>query len=206
MVVSNSKHQENFLLNFIKDNHDVNLTIVNYSDEMTEKIMIENKLHLGFFCAPHDAQQFYSVFNCKTEVKLICGEKYRFAQRHTIKLAELEGENVISLTNNRLPLSVAFELCRQNGAKLETVLSPGDLSLRNILCKTGRYVAFGTNEQAAGQELVAIDIEDVYLYWEFDLVVNKFIFLTEAEEAFVAYAKKELSNFFVRGGGGAIRS
>jgi DNA-binding transcriptional LysR family regulator len=186
---------ENFLPDFIKDNHDVNLTIINYSDEMTEKIMIENKLHLGFFCVPYDAQQFYSVFNHKTEVKLICGEKHRFAKRHSIRLAELKNENVISLTNTLLPLSAVFELCRQNGAKLETVLSPVDLGLRNILCKTGRYVAFGTKEQAAVPELIAIDIEDMDRHWEFDLVVNKFVFLTEAEKKFIAYTKKRLRDF-----------
>jgi DNA-binding transcriptional LysR family regulator len=176
---------ENFLRNFIRDNHDVNFTIVNYYDEMTEKTMLDNKLHLGFFCVPHDKRQFYSAFNCKTEVKLICGKKHRFAKKRSIRLAWLENENVIGLTNNLLPLGDVFELCRKNGAKLDTVLSPGDLSLRNILCETGRYVAFGVNDLAGAPELVAIDIEDIGLYWEFDLVVNKFVFLTEAEEKFI---------------------
>ncbi|MDR0718193.1 MAG: LysR family transcriptional regulator [Treponema sp.] len=183
---------ENFLPNFIKDNPDVNLTIINYSDEVTEKSMLENKLHLGFFCVPHDTRQFYSVFNHRTGVKLICGKKHRFAKRHSIRLAELKNENVISLTNTLLPLSAVFELCRQNGAKMGTVLSPGDLGLRRILCETGRFVAFGTNDPAAAPELVAVDIEDIGLYWEFDLVVNKFVFLTGAEEKFIAYTKKKL--------------
>jgi hypothetical protein len=140
----------------------------------------------------NDKQQFYSVFNRKTGVKLICGKKHRFAKRHSIRLAELKNENVISLTNTLLPLSAVFELCRQNGAKLGTVLSPGDLDLRRILCGTGRFVAFGTANQAAAPDFVAVDIEDIGLYWEFDLVVNKFVFLTEAEEKFIAYAKKKL--------------
>jgi hypothetical protein len=168
------------------------LTIINYSDEMTEKTMLENKLHLGFFCVPYDTLQFYSVLNHKTKVKLICGKKHRFAKRPSIRLADLKDENVISLTNNLPPFSAMFELCRQNGAKLETVLSPGNLGLRRILCETGRYIAFGLNDQASIPDLVGIDIEDTGLYWEFDLVVNKFVFLTEAEENFIAYTKKQL--------------
>jgi hypothetical protein len=84
-------------------------------------------------------------------------------------------------------------LCKRKGAKLKTVLSPGDLGLRHILCETGRYVAFSANNQAVAPELVAIDIEDIDLYWEFELVVNKFVFLTEAEEKFIAYTKKRLA-------------
>jgi hypothetical protein len=169
------------------------LTIINYSDEMTEKTMLENKLHLGFFCVPYDTRQFYSVLNHKTKVKLICGKKHRFAKRPSIRLAELKDENVIGLTNNLPPYGSLFELCRRNGAKLETVLSPGNLNLRRILCETGQYITFGLNDQAADSELDGIDIEDAGLYWEFDLVVNKFVFLTEAEEDFIAYTKKQLT-------------
>jgi DNA-binding transcriptional LysR family regulator len=183
---------ENFLENFIRDNHDASFTIINYSDESTEKSMLENKLHLGFFCVPHDERQFYSVLKCKRGVKLLCGKEHRFAKRSSIGLAELKGENVIALTNKLFSLSPLFELCRQHGAKLETVLAPGDLRLRHTLCKTGRYVAFGTDDQAAVQELAAIDIKGVDFYWEFDLVVNRFTFLTETEEAFIAYAKEKL--------------
>jgi DNA-binding transcriptional LysR family regulator len=183
---------ENFLSNFIRDNHAINLTIINYSDGATEKSMLENKLHLGFFCVPYDTQQFYSVLKHRTRVKLICGKSHRFANRHSIRLAEMKDENVIALTNTLLPFGAIFEQCRQGGAKLETLLSPGDLSLRNLLCATGRYVAFGTDEQAAAAGFAAVVIEDTDLYWEFDLVVNKFVFLTEAEEAFIAYAKKNL--------------
>jgi DNA-binding transcriptional LysR family regulator len=183
---------ENFLKNFIRDNPEVYLTIINYSDEATEKSMLENKLHLGFFTVPHDTQQFYSVFNHKTGVKLICGKKHRFAKRHSIRLADLKDENVLGLTNTLPVYSVIFELCRRNGAKLETILGPGDVSLRRMLCETGRYVAFDLIEESAASELVALTIEDIELYWEFDLVVNKFVFLTEAEENFIAYTKKKL--------------
>jgi DNA-binding transcriptional LysR family regulator len=183
---------ENFLRNFIRDYPEVNLTISSYSDDMTEKTMLEKKLHLGFFCVRHDTQQFYSVFNNKTEVKLLCGKEHRFAKRHSIKLAELRDENVIGLTNTLPPLNAMFELCRQNGAKLETVLGPGEFTLHRVLCETGRYVVFGTDDRVDVLGLVALDIEDVKLYWEFDLVVNKFVFLTEAEEKFIAYTKDNL--------------
>jgi DNA-binding transcriptional LysR family regulator len=183
---------ENFLKNFIRDNPEINLTIINYFDEITEKTILENKLHLGFSCVSYDAQQFYSVLHHKRGNKLFCGKKHRFAKRHSIRLNELKDENVISLTNNLPPLNAIFELCRQHGAKLETVLSPGDISLRRILCETGRYVAFGADNPGAAPELVAIDIEGIDLYWEFNLIVNKFMFLTEAEEKFIAYAKEKL--------------
>jgi DNA-binding transcriptional LysR family regulator len=183
---------ENFIKNFISEIPDVNLIIVSYHDEMTEKSRAEHKLHLGFFCVPHDTQQFYSALNHKAKVKLIAGKNHRFAKRRSIKLGELRNESVISLNSNLSPLGVLFELCRQNGARMETVLSPADVGLRNILCETGRRLAFGTGDQAAASNLVAVDIEDVTLYWEFDLVVNKFAFLTEAEEKFIAYAKRTI--------------
>lgn len=186
---------ENFLANFIRDNHDARFTIINYSDEATEKTMLENKLHLGFFCVPYDAQQFYSVLNWKTALKLICGQKHRFAQRRSVGLDDLQGEELIALTNNLLSPGPLFDLCRQHGAKLETVLAPGDVRLRSLLCATGRYLAFGTEDQTAGTELVALDIEGVDFCWEFDLVINKFAFLTEAEESFIAYARKSLRGF-----------
>ncbi|GHV32848.1 LysR family transcriptional regulator [Spirochaetia bacterium] len=183
---------EDFFPNFIKSNTGVNLKIVNYFDEITEKTMLEHKLHLGFFCIPYDTQQFYSVFNHKAKLKLISGKTHRFAKKSSIKLSELKDENVICLTTSLSPLSVMFELCRQNGAKMDTVLSPGDVNLHHILCNTGRYVAFGASHHTVTADLVTIDIEDIELYWEYNLVVNKFIFLTGAEEKFIAYAKKKL--------------
>jgi hypothetical protein len=123
---------------------------------------------------------------------LISGKKHRFAKKKSIRLSDLKDENVISLTSNLPPFSTMFELCRQNGAILETVLSPGDQDLRNTLCETGRYVAIGTSDTITARDLVAIDIEDVELYWEHSLAVNKFVFLTEAEEKFIAYTKETL--------------
>jgi hypothetical protein len=40
---------------------------------------------------------------------------------------------------------------------------------------------------------VSINIEDIDLYFEFHIIVNKHAYISEAAEQFIAYAKEQLS-------------
>jgi hypothetical protein len=41
--------------------------------------------------------------------------------------------------------------------------------------------------------VVCVDIEDMDLYWEYHLIVNKHSYISDAAGEFIAYAKKRLS-------------
>jgi hypothetical protein len=85
------------------------------------------------------------------------------------------------------------DICHRNGIDISIHLSTSEFTLANELYESNRYASFGgKSARRKHLDIVSIEIEDVEIYIEFYLIVNKNIFQDEGAKKFIDYAKKTL--------------
>jgi DNA-binding transcriptional LysR family regulator len=158
--------------------------------DVCQQQLLEQRIQIGFSFPPFDANLFDTFLFRKVKLCLVMGKTHPLAKRKSIKLEELQNENIIHFTTNQYPNSYVLELCRRNGIKFETQLDSLDYNLVASLCSTGRYIGFGVKGLGILNDLAIVDIEDDAIYAEHYLVVNKWVFINRAAETFIAYTKE----------------
>jgi DNA-binding transcriptional LysR family regulator len=184
-----------FFLTFMKQNPDINLNIMSFSDVVCQKSILEYSLNFGFAHGPIgfiDTNAFESFLCKKNKMILLVGQKHRLANRTSVKLHELKGEQAIVFNNDRF----LVDACHKGKIDIGIHLSASEFAFANELCKSNHYICFGERSQDKQHELAGMEIEDMELYLETYLVINKSVFLTEGAKKFVEYTKKT----FIRSG------
>jgi hypothetical protein len=85
------------------------------------------------------------------------------------------------------------DLCAMNGIRSIIHLKASETSLIYELCSTNRIVAFWADSIYRFPGLAHIGVEDVDLYREYHLIVNRHVYTSEPAQQFCAYAEKELA-------------
>ena len=174
-----------FFLTFIKQNPDISLNIMSFSDAVCQKSILEYSLNIGFAHAPINTNSFESFLCKKRKIVLLAGQKHRLANRTSIKLSELKDEQVILFNNDRF----LTDICYRNKIDINIHLSASEFTLASELCKSNQYVCFAAQDRE--RELVSIEIEDMEIYLEIYFIINKNT-LGEGAKKFIDYTKKTL--------------
>jgi hypothetical protein len=101
----------------------------------------------------------------------------------------LKDEEVIILNNNKY----LIDMCTMNGVRSIIHLKASETSLIYELCNTNRIVGFWGDSIYRFPGLAHIHVEEIDLYREYHLIVNKHVYISKAAEQFIAYAEKELA-------------
>lgn len=182
-----------FLSNFITAHPEVSLHIRTFTDDTCQKSVLEQRLQIGFSFPPFDSHLFDTFLYQKNKIVILAGPNHPLAKRSSVALRELQGEHIIALNNNMHPQAILNELCTQNGIDLNNIrLNYPDKVLIGELCTTNRFFSFWGGSLEGLNNLVAIEIEDVELFVEFYIIVNKHAYINKAAEQFLAYAKEQL--------------
>ncbi|MDR2535723.1 MAG: LysR family transcriptional regulator substrate-binding protein, partial [Treponema sp.] len=156
------------------------------------KSVLEQKLQIGFSLPPFDRASFDVFLYKKKKIGLLVGNKHPFSKRSSITLKELKDKNIIALNNNMYPQTKLIELCAENGVDLNVQLNCPDNVLVYDLCKTNQFVSFFAGSAESFDDLITIEIEDVELFIEFYIIVNKHAYINQAAEQFLRYAQNAL--------------
>jgi DNA-binding transcriptional LysR family regulator len=189
----NDSFPSNFFKNFILEHPDIDLNIMSFTDDACQDSMLEYNVHVGFSSAPVDTNCFDSIYNIRNKIRLMVGKNHRLAQCSSIKLKDIRDETIITLNSNMYPQVLITDLCVRNGFKPKTFLHSSENSLIYELCSTNRIVSFWADAIDKYPDVVCVDIEDMDLYWECHLIVNKHSYISDAAGKFIAYAKQRLS-------------
>jgi DNA-binding transcriptional LysR family regulator len=181
-----------FFKSFILDHPDISMNIISFPDDSCQETMLDHKISLGFSCAPINTTLFDSIYCERSKLLLIAGKEHRLAQFPSVKLSELRGETVITLNNRMAPQSIILELCAQNGFKPGMFLSGAETNFVYELCSTNQIVSFWAGSIDQFPDLVSINIEDIDLYFEFHIIVNKHAYISETAKCFIEYSKERL--------------
>jgi DNA-binding transcriptional LysR family regulator len=179
-----------FLGSFISEHPDIAVSIKTLPINLCQKYVLEQNMQIGFSFLPIDLNLFDAVPLWKEKLYLVTGRDHPLAKRNSIKLRELQKENIISFSISMYPGPSLHELCRQNGLELDTVLDSFDLDMVTELCATGRYVSFWGRPVENLKDLSVIEIDDAKFEAEFYLIVNKRAFINHAAELFISYVKE----------------
>jgi DNA-binding transcriptional LysR family regulator len=182
-----------FFKTFILKHPELELNIMSFDDDNFQNSMLEHKIHIGFCSAPVDTNLFDSIYNERSKFMLIAGKEHRLAKFSSIKFKALKDETLIVLNNHIYPQPFIMDLCAQNGFKPAMLLNGAEMDLIHELCGTNQIVGLLPGPHRKQTGLVLIDIEDIDLYGEFHLIVNKHAYISEAAKQFIAYAKEQLS-------------
>jgi DNA-binding transcriptional LysR family regulator len=179
----------NFFKNFLDTHKDISLKLMSFTDDECQDAIAGHKIQLGLSPAPVDSERFESRFNRKSKIALITGKKHRLAGRPSIKLKEVKDEEVIILNNNKY----LIDKCSMNGVRSIIHLKASETSLIYELCNTNRIIGFWADSIYRFPGLAHIRVEDIDLYREYHLIVNRNVYINSAAEQFIVYAKKELA-------------
>jgi DNA-binding transcriptional LysR family regulator len=179
----------NFFKTFLDAHQDISLNLMSFTDDECQKSIMENKMQIGLSPAPVDSGRFESRFCKKSKVSLIAGKKHRLSRQSSITMRDLKGEELIILNDNKYLIDV----CAMNGVKSIIRLKASEISLIYELCSTNRIAAFWVDSIYRFPGLAHMEIEDIAIYREYHLIVNKHVYISEAAEKFISYAEKELA-------------
>ncbi|MDR1177088.1 MAG: LysR family transcriptional regulator [Treponema sp.] len=182
----------NFFKDFILRHPDNDLRIMTFTDDVCQKSILEKNIHIGFLGNPFDTSQLESVWHKRGKLFLIAGKGLHLAHRHSLKLEELRNESLVTVTGDGYATSTIINLCIKGGVKPSVLLNVHEADLIHELCATNKMIGLWTGSMDRISDLVPIDIEDIDLHWEYHIVVNKHTFITNAEKAFIEYAKEKL--------------
>ncbi|GHV64473.1 LysR family transcriptional regulator [Spirochaetia bacterium] len=181
-----------FFKDFILDHPDISVDIQSFHDDDCLEAIREHKMHLGFFSAPVDPELFRPVYSMRHKIFLMTGKQHHLARFSSIKMKDLFGETIINLNNQTQTQTLLAALCAQYGVKQNILLGGAENNLVYELCSTQRIASFFARPIDEFPDLVRIDIEDLDMYWEFHLIVNKHAFISNAAEQFIAYTREKL--------------
>jgi DNA-binding transcriptional LysR family regulator len=179
----------NFFKTFLDSHPDISLNLMSFTDDECQDGITEHQLQLGLSPAPVDSTRFDSRFNKKSKLALITGKKHRLSGLSSIKMRDLKDEEVIILNNNKY----LTDMCAVNGVRSIIHLKASEISLIYELCSTNRIAAFWADSIYRFPGLAHIEVENMDVYREYHLIVNKHVYISGAAEQFVEYAEKELS-------------
>jgi DNA-binding transcriptional LysR family regulator len=179
----------NFFKRFLDAHRDISLNLMSFTDDECQDAITEHKLQLGLSPAPVDISRFETRFNKKSRIGLIAGKKHRLSGYPSIKMRELKDEEVIILNNNKY----LIDICAMNGVRSIIHLKASEISLIYELCSTNRIVALWADSIYRFPGLAHIEVEDVEVYREYHLIVNRQVYISDAANRFIDYAQKELA-------------
>jgi DNA-binding transcriptional LysR family regulator len=179
----------NFFKNFLDAHRNISLNLMSFSDDECQNQISDRKLQLGLSPAPVDSNRFESRFCKRSKIDLIVGKGHRLSGRSSVKMQELKNEEVIIPNNNKY----LIDICNRNKVGSIIHLKASETSLIYELCNTNRIVGFWADSIYRFPGLAHIQVEDIDLYREYHLIVNKYVNLSDAAEQFIAYAERELS-------------
>jgi DNA-binding transcriptional LysR family regulator len=179
----------NFFKTFLDTHGDISLNLMSFTDDECQDAIAEHKLQLGLSPAPVDSSRFESRFSKKSKIGLIAGKKHRLSGHPSIKVRELKDEEVIILNNNKY----LIDICAINGVRSIIHLKASEISLIYELCSTNRIVALWADSIYRFPGLAHIEVEDIEVYREYHLIVNKYVYISDAANQFIDYARKELA-------------
>jgi DNA-binding transcriptional LysR family regulator len=184
---------DNFFINFIESYPETVLKIRSFSGGSCQKGMLEHNIHVGLIGEPVDTALFDSFVWHKDSVYLVAGKDHPLAKRSSVKIEELKSETVIIYNDDTYPQNVLAGLCAQHGIIPSFYLEGFETDLFHELCSSNRILAFWEGPMDHFHGLVKIEIEDIKLEWSAHFVIQKNVYLNDAEKNFIAYAKNILA-------------
>jgi LysR family cyn operon transcriptional activator len=183
---------DNFFINFMESFSEAVLKIYSFGGGNCQKGMLEHNIHIGLIGEPVDSTVFDSYVCHTSSVYLIAGKNHPLAGRSSVKLGELKNEAIIVYNDETYPQNILVGLCARHGITPSFYLEGFETGLFHELCSSGKVLAFWEGSMDFFPGLVKIEIENVKLEWSAHLVVQKNVYLNDAEKSFIEYAKSRL--------------
>nr|WP_245250480.1 LysR family transcriptional regulator [Youngiibacter multivorans] len=182
-----------FLSGFILEHAESNIRIKSFTDDECGQALLEFKLNIGILPAPVDFSQFDSVFSQRRKINLLVGKKHRFAEMSSIRMDDLVNERLISLNTRTSSQDLLRDICSRHNCEPSILINAAEIGLAGELVESGAAVSFYAGREHAGLGNVStVEIEDLDIYWEFHIVVNKKTYHTELAREFIEYACRKL--------------
>ena len=185
-----------FFSGFLDAHPEIDLSIRTIPSRNCQNYVLEQKLQLGITAPPVDTEKFNSFLLRKRKFFLVVGKRHPLAGRSFVKLEDLRGEEAIIryawLNHQEDPI---IKFCARNGIKTHTRLSYLDMNLIIELLDTGRYIMFAFESFVDKEQFCYIEVENVEIFIEFYLIVNKRAFINNAAEHFITWTREQFSRF-----------
>jgi DNA-binding transcriptional LysR family regulator len=185
-----------FFKRFILDHPEITLELRSFPDDACLQSVLDHNMQICCTPAPIDKNSFESVYSERKKLYLIAGKNHPLAAFPSITLKDIWKETIITLNTQTSPQSLIEELCRQNGFGPRIFLNGSENKLLVELLETGQIMSFYGAPPGVFPDpnLAWIEIEDLDIYWEFHLAINKNTYINKAAEQFIAYTRKELAD------------
>jgi DNA-binding transcriptional LysR family regulator len=187
---------DNFFKDFLTQHPDTVFKLRSFDGDNCRKGMLEYNIHLGFCNEPiEDTDSLFDVFPFqKYKTYIIMGNGHHLAGGGTsITIPELKNESLIVYDDILRPYNILEKFCEHHGIMPAIYINAFEIGLIYELCSTNRFIAFWAGPfENSFSGLVAMELSDVDLQWDFNFLVQKDVIFTKTETAFIQYAKDRL--------------
>lgn len=180
-----------FFSGFMGAHPEIDLSIRTTPSRNCQHYVLEQKLQLGITAPPIDQDKFDMFLIRKKKLSLVVGKRHRLSGTKSVALEELRGEEAITLFSYLDQDDPVAEFWNRHGVQTNTRLSYLDRNLIQELIETGRYIIFLSDSSFGEGAFHRVEIEDVEMYSEFYLIVNKRAFINRAAEHFIAWTREQ---------------
>ena len=185
--------QEDFFSRYFRERPQVRVRMYSYDSNRCAQEILNNRINVGLCPAPIDPEKLQTHHCLRGKLFLAVGKGHRLAERKSVRLEELRGENLITIdttTNNQPQIR---RLCSLNGVTPNLIFSPADRPLTMELVASGVAVTFNAgNIHKISPKICRVELEDVNLTHEFHLVTIKGAKLGPAAQDFLEYSLNRL--------------
>lgn len=149
-----------------------------------EKALLTNQIDVGIIEGLVSDENIVAVPMCKDELVIVCGNTHPLADKKSIVLKELEGQNYVSRESGSTERNQYEQLLEQNGIKLKRIFcSTNTDAIKNAVIH-GRGIAIFSRrmvkEEAEKGSLIILPIKGVRVIRDFQFIRHKNKYMSKA--------------------------
>lgn len=182
-----------FLVDFKKQYPDIMLKWHECTDYHVEECVLNVSVDAGLCIGPVDITRFDSMLLKSYELQLLVPENHYLAQKKTIRIEDLENENII-IESEEFKNNYSFrDECRKKGFEPNIIFQTTEISFAHKLCQQGKGLAITVEhvvKDLNSQHVIGIPFESENLTWDIYFITKKNLYKSVTLKLFEDYMKK----------------
>lgn len=164
------------IINFKKENKDINLSYQEYPDKSVDDLIFNNEADIGFTIGPVDEECFEKRLIKSFRVYLLVNKSHPLVHKKIIKYKDLQDVDLIFESNLFKVSNIIKENLKKQGVNSNIIFEASGFSLCHKLCDMNKGVSFTVdfvNEDLGSDNTVLIPLEDESLKWSIYMIRRK---------------------------------
>ena len=182
-----------YILEYKKNNPNIDLTIVEYPDLLVEQAVFEEKAILGFTIGPVDTNKFDAVLIQTHKLILLVNVKNPLSKKDKISFKELKNEKFILVNNDFKTHHNIVKKCESVGFSPDINFNICEISMAHKFCKLNYGISVTVDyviQDIHSDQVCSLPFEDETCTWDIYMITKKDSYLPHIAKRFMNHVKR----------------